>query len=71
MISLPPALMRPLLRCQMILVTIGTALFQAITVSYSDFLGKFVKEIFAPSPVSLRASFGISPRSCGSRPLAP
>jgi hypothetical protein len=63
--------MRPLLLCRMILVPIGTTLFQAITVKYSDFLGRFIKEIFLPSPVSLRASFGNSPCSCGSRPLAP
>jgi hypothetical protein len=40
-------------------------------VFYSDFLGRFIKGIFLPSPVSLRASFGNSPRSCGSGPSAP
>ena len=63
--------MRPLLLCRMILVPIGTTLFQAITVKYSDFLGRFIKEIFLPSPVSLQTSLRNSPRSCGSRLLAP
>jgi hypothetical protein len=41
-------------------------LFQAIIVISSDFLGRFIKRISLPSPVSLRASFGNSPRNCGS-----
>jgi hypothetical protein len=59
------------LLCRRILVTKGIVLFQAIIVISSDFLGRFIKRISLPSPVSLRASFGNSPRSCGSGPFAP
>jgi hypothetical protein len=62
--------MAPQLMGQMILVPSGIILFQAITVNYLDFLGRIVKEIFFPSPVSLRMSPGNSPRGCGSSLLA-
>jgi hypothetical protein len=55
--------------CLMILASTRITLFQAITVKYSDFLGRIVKDIFLPSPVSLRMSLGNSPRGSGSRLL--